>query len=615
VASTRFPKIAGETLKDRHEREALLQHMASVHETVVQTCKEYEKQEDRYFRVTLKTFVCFVDHYLAMYSKKQDNLRVKIETLSRGIESVSSAEDELEILQTNMSSTSSELKEKMAETTDVLESMGLQRREIKVHENCITSESERCRKLSAEVSSIESKISYDLAQARPVMAKAKSALSNLKKKAIVELKSMGKLPKGVDDVVNTVYTILTGELEPAPWSESKKLMAKVDEFRARLEKITGEELSDAMLHKLHPVLTSKSFASKTIRKRSEAAGYLRDWALNVFSYATAFENMRPLRKRLQEARKEKLKGEERLKQERYTVDQLERKIKDMEKLFVRKTSERLEIDMRLRKAKSRVLAASRLLKSLEKDRLRWSEELSILRENRRSFVGDCALTAAFVCYAGAFTRPYRNRLMILWRKDLISRDFFVRRDIVSPVSFLCNASERKIWISQGYRGTDEKSFENAAIFTNCVRWPFLFDPERRLTKWALKRCGSTAIRLVPTQNDWLDLLANAIERGQTVFMENLSDCPSSELVCVIRRELYRKGRHRYIRFGGREVKYVLLLLECRCWSMKRENIALFVSLSLSLSLAWLTPTQTHFLFEIQIRPKVPTHTSDKPTKS
>lgn len=54
---------------------------------------------------------------------------------------------------------------------------------------------------------------------------------------------------------------------------------------------------------------------------------------------------------------------------------------------------------------------------------RWQEELNTLRQNEKTHIGSCLLTAAFLSYAGPFNLEFRLKMMYdNLLKDIINRN-------------------------------------------------------------------------------------------------------------------------------------------------------------------------------------------------
>ncbi|CAM9840577.1 unnamed protein product, partial [Ectocarpus sp. 12 AP-2014] len=105
---------------------------------------------------------------------------------------------------------------------------------------------------------------------------------------------------------------------------------------------------------------------------------------------------------------------------------------------------------------------------------RWGEEVERLRTRGVSIVGDVLLAAAFVSYAGAFSKDYRQELWKnRWLPDLTAKMVPLREGL-EPLQMLTNDSQVAEWQNERLP-SDQISVENGGILTQCQRWPLMID--------------------------------------------------------------------------------------------------------------------------------------------
>lgn len=102
--------------------------------------------------------------------------------------------------------------------------------------------------------------------------------------------------------------------------------------------------------------------------------------------------------------------------------------------------------------------------------------------------------------------------------------------------------------------TDRISLENASIFTVAERWPLIIDPQLQGVTWIKAREKSLrTVRL--SQPKFLDVLEQAVQNGDAVLIENIGETIDAVLNPLLGRNISRKGRALFIRFGDKEVEY------------------------------------------------------------
>jgi dynein heavy chain len=153
------------------------------------------------------------------------------------------------------------------------------------------------------------------------------------------------------------------------------------------------------------------------------------------------------------------------------------------------------------------------------------------------------VASAFVSYVGAFSLPFREKLVDeQWIKDMIARKMPMTEG-VKPLDLLCDIAKIAGWNTEGLPN-DTVSVQNGAILTNCTRWPLMIDPQLQGVKW-IKNRNITEIKVpVPgavdedgnvtqwntttkdmkvvqqTQNRYIDHVELCIQNGEALMIEN-----------------------------------------------------------------------------------------------
>lgn len=118
--------------------------------------------------------------------------------------------------------------------------------------------------------------------------------------------------------------------------------------------------------------------------------------------------------------------------------------------------------------------ANKLVNGLSSEKVRWRNQVAQLKDEEQTLVGDVLVTAAFISYAGPFTKRYRQELI----NKMIERSKELQIPMVEdikPLRMLADDAMIATWNNNALPN-DEVSLENAAIFTACSRWPLIIDP-------------------------------------------------------------------------------------------------------------------------------------------
>eukprot|EP00605_Chrysophyceae_sp_TOSAG23-4_P001019 GSChrysophyteH1.ASY1.ANO1.1120.1 assembled CDS len=310
----------------------------------------------------------------------------------------------------------------------------------------------------------------DLAVAKPALMAANDAVNCLDKASMTELRSFTKPPNGVDKVTTTLLIMIKGEKRDFSWENAKKMMAKVDAFKEKLENYKGENIDE-------------DFNYTSMKSKSAAAANLCNWV-----------RVKPLMDSLAVAQAARSKAEADLAIVKEQLDVIEA------------TQDK----------------AARLTSGLASEKVRWGATVDSLKNEEITLAGNVMLAAAFTSYLGAFGIEFRKKLWSqLWLADLKSRDVPLSEG-VDPLWVLTSESECATWQNEGLPA-DRISIENGAMVTNSTRWPLLIDPQLQGIRWL--KAHFTAAFILENVGQELDpaldpILSKAVYRkGRTLFLK------------------------------------------------------------------------------------------------
>lgn len=200
-------------------------------------------------------------------------------------------------------------------------------------------------------------------------------------------------------------------------------------------------------------------------------------------------------------------------------------------------------------------AADKLISGLGSERERWSKELQDLIAQRKYFLGNCLLVAAFLSYTGAFNWEIRSRLLYdVWLNDLSARgipssaDFKIEHWMVSDV-------ERSQWVTQGLP-SDDISMQNGILTTQGLRTPLCIDPQHQAVTWIRHRENGQELRVCSSQDrDLLKHLEMALSFGTSLLLELDDSAIDPMLDDVIERRVQVESGRKFVVLGEKEVDF------------------------------------------------------------
>lgn len=542
-------------------KENLAHHMAEVHLSVGRASVEYLKQERRFNYTTPKSFLELIDFFKSLLAVRHGEMLANIRRLDTGLDTLQRTNKDVEHLQVFLIEKKAEVEGKKAATDKLLEEMGQQRAEAQQQQDLADVEKAKADSAALEARKLEEQAEGDLLIARPALDAANDAVNCLDKASMTELKSFSKPPPGVDKVTSALLIMIKDEKKDFSWENAKKMMAKVDAFKEKLETYRGEDIPEDVITRVAPYLEHPDFTFERMKTKSAAAANMCNWVVNIVTFNKIYKRVKPLMDSLEVATASKKKAEEDLAVVEEQLKIIEGKLNVLQASFMEATEEKSKVEREAQDCLDRLSLAERLTTGLASENIRWTATVQDLRKNEETMAGDVMLAASFVSYIGAFGAVFRKELWTdVWLADLVSRDVPLTPNI-DPLWVLTNESQVAEWQNQGLPA-DRISFENGAIMTNCSRWPLLIDPQLQGIRWLKKheeirteKAGRDLIVMSPSGKRWMAQIILAIQNGNTVILENVGENLDSALEPVLNKAVYKKGKSLFIKIGEDDVEY------------------------------------------------------------
>eukprot|EP00595_Chromulina_sp_UTEXLB2642_P002193 CAMPEP_0196768326 /NCGR_PEP_ID=MMETSP1095-20130614/42615_1 /TAXON_ID=96789 ORGANISM="Chromulina nebulosa, Strain UTEXLB2642" /NCGR_SAMPLE_ID=MMETSP1095 /ASSEMBLY_ACC=CAM_ASM_000446 /LENGTH=520 /DNA_ID=CAMNT_0042137751 /DNA_START=817 /DNA_END=2376 /DNA_ORIENTATION=- len=463
-------------------RDNLAYHIAEVHASVGLISEEYYIEERRYNYVTPKSFLELINFYKNLLKLRKDELIENISRLETGLDTLMRTNKDVSRLQDFLKDKKKEVEIKKQASEVLLEEMGKQRSEAESQQLLADAEKLKADNMAEEARKLEEQAAVDLAEATPAMEKARDSVDCLDKASMTELKSFTKPPAGLDKVTTALLIMIKFEKKDFSWDNAKKMMAKVDSFKEKLETYNGKEIPEDVITRVTPLLDDPDFNYERMKTKSLAAANLVNWVVNILEFNKIYKRVKPLMDSLEIATKSKRKAEEDLAVVNDKITVIESKLHNLQTQFTYAMQEKAKVESEYKDCLDRLSLAERLTNGLSSEKERWSQTISKLRSEAVTLPGDVMLAAAFTSYIGAFSYTFRQKLWkTIWLQDIISRDIPITANI-DPLYILTNESQIASWQNENLP-SDRMSTENGAIITNCNRWPLLIDPQLQGIKW------------------------------------------------------------------------------------------------------------------------------------
>ncbi|XP_029686282.1 dynein heavy chain 11, axonemal isoform X1 [Takifugu rubripes] len=554
VSTTFIEKIPGLEPKVRL---SISDFISFAHTSVNEVSVRYQQNEKHFNYTTPKSFLEFMKLYGNLLRKKRTDLAQKMERLENGLQKLLTTASQVEDLKAKLALQEVELWQKNADIEALIAKIGQQTDKLNQERAVADAEEQKVAAIQTEVTKQQRETEEDLSKAEPALQAANAALNTLNRLNLTELRTFPNPPAIVTNVSAAVLVLLSpqGRIpKDRSWKASKMVMSKVDDFLQALVNFDKEHIPEVTVKCVkEEYLRDPEFNPEFVRQKSSAAAGLCAWVINIIRFQEIFVFCEVEMKRmcLSQANADLAEAADKLEAIRKKLAELDGSLEILTTSFEKATSEKLRFQEEVNRTNNTIELANRLVKGLESENVRWANSLAQFHEQEETLSGDVLLTAAFISYAGSFSKKYRRELLEnLWMPFLRSQMIPIpMTEGLDPASMLTDDATVAQWNNEGLPG-DKMSTQNATILTNCERWPLLIDPQLQGIKWIKNRYGGGLKVVSLGQKGYVDVIEQAVVSGDTVLIENLEETIDPVLDPLLGRHTIKKGS--CIKVGDKE---------------------------------------------------------------
>ncbi|CAJ1438602.1 unnamed protein product, partial [Effrenium voratum] len=540
-------------------------------ESVNQLSQTFIQEERRYAYTTPKSFLELIKLYSLMLEKKVYLLQDKKTRLSSGLIKLRATQEEVAILEEDLQEKAVVVKEKAEKADAFAEEIGREKARVNSEAEKANIEAVKCAQIAQQVAEKKEDCLRDLAQALPLVEQAEAALDVLDKKEFNELKALTRPPVDVATVCETALHLQAGldplievdkrgKVKDRTWKSVQKMMTDPNKFLANLKaykgaiddgRVPAQNVEEA--RKLKDSL-GEEFLPENMKKKSQAAGGLSEFVINIIKYYDVVCQVEPKKRSLQDAADTLEKANERHREVTAMVKDLEEKLARLVAEFDQAQEEKDEVMAEAERCQKKLDMAQRLVGALSANGVIWEQTVERTGEDLVFIPGDSLVACSFASYLGVFSREYREQATASFVEFLQGREVPLGPS-PDPLQVLSTEAEQAGWCACGLP-SDRVSLENGAIMSCSERWCLIIDPQAQGIVWIKNKEADRKLQITRMSNPkMVQVFEQSIEAGRSVLVENMGESVDAVLQPVIARNTMKRGSTRVLKLGDKEITY------------------------------------------------------------
>jgi dynein heavy chain len=390
-----------------------VQFIANAHSRVIKISEEYLESERRYNYATPKSYLELISLFKVMLDKTRNTILNNAQHFSKGLQMLRDSSQDVDRMKKKLEKQTRIVAEKQAECAILIDRIQQDTAVVKKESEAAEREAEKTAVIKAEAEQKQQVASEELKKAQPLKEQALEAIDCIDKSSMTELASFASPPGQVEPVMQAVVLILSENGRPArdlSWKAAKKLMGNTQRFIDTLKHL-HENWNNDIMQVTKARVQKWTFKGTDVQKSSRACFNIFTWLQNILIYHTVIQEIIPKERAAKAAEELLAESEARLEKVQQKARSLVEKLQALKADLETQQQAKNEAESERQRMSDQITRATDLVAGLGDEGQRWARKIEEYKVEATSVVGDVLLAAAFVSYAGPFTRSFRERLV------------------------------------------------------------------------------------------------------------------------------------------------------------------------------------------------------------
>lgn len=437
--------------------------------------------------ITPKTYIDLIKAFKTTLREMKGNIEDNINKLTNGLSKLIESGEKVEFYKVEIARMQPVLAQKTVEVAELSEKLSAEKDMVGKQFIEVEKEKAQVQVKAEQISEIKAQVDNEYERARPILENAIKALDVLTRNDIAELK-LGKLQGPKRDILECMQIFLGQPTNDKGISGSLSAANLIDQLR----KLRPRDLTKDMTKQVGAKLADSSLQEDNLKKINLALVSLSKWLKGMLAAQESDEVVRKMEAKAEDVSKVYNGQMARLKEKQDELDEVSRKLQQLQDSYDHNNQEKVNLDNEISKANMMLENSGKLKIGLAEEHVRWVATVKELELSRKFILGDAFLAAACLAYHGPFTGVFRQTLLEKWMNILKEHEInfsekFALEEALGDISTI------REWNLYGLP-SNKISVCNGVLVSRAPSFPYLIDPQLQANKWIKKMESDLEVR-------------------------------------------------------------------------------------------------------------------------
>ncbi|KAI9183234.1 hypothetical protein H9P43_004151 [Blastocladiella emersonii ATCC 22665] len=353
----------------------------------------------------------------SIHARLADRLNRRQTFLQSGMDKLKSTKSAVDQLSRDAARQARELQEKQTQADSYLKQITETMMNVSTQKTEMEQLTAQLSKEEVSIQAQKEQIQNELLNVEPLLAKAKSAVSDIKSEHLTEVRSLRAPPAAVRDVLEGVLRLL-GQ-QDVSWAAMKSVLGKRS-FKDEVLNFNARNITPATRGQVEQLMKQKpdSFVEANVRKSSVAAAPLAVWVVANLEYSKVIERVQPLQNQLNKVNASLDQSRKRIEELHQAVLSVDETVAKLKVEFAEKTGEAQKLALGLGVTNKNLDRARALLDTLLSEEQRWLLQLEEINVKLSTLDHVALCCAMYSVWCSNLPEQERQELMQRWAATL-----------------------------------------------------------------------------------------------------------------------------------------------------------------------------------------------------